>query len=199
VNTTDAVIIENTDEFNFYESLNLLDNERLNLDLIIENFKKLSIVNHPDKFVDDYEQAKHRFSYLCLSYYVLSDKSLKNSYDKYLKSELSENEIEKMKSEIDVLWEKAKQIADLKFKDFIFILKNEYNIISDMTAQTAVGMYYEALDLRNEKHSFELFLDPEDIKPKVSLLIESAIGFGVATGIITLIFFTFYIIALIKL
>lgn len=194
-----SLLFNDIDEFNFYESLNLLDYERSNQELISENFKKLSIINHPDKFVEEIETAKRRFSYLCLSYFVLSNPKLKAEYDKYLKAELKSGELDYLKSAIDNLQNEAETTADIKFKDFINILKNKHNLISDMTAQTAVGMYYEALDLRNEKNSFEIFLDPEDIKPKVSLIIESFIGFGITAGIVSFIFLILYIIAFIRL
>ena len=194
-----SIIFNDIDEFNFYESLNLLDYERANQELISENFKKLSIINHPDKFIEEIETVKLRFSYLCLSYFVLSNPKLKYEYDKYLKNELKSDEIDCFKSEIERLQNEAETTANIKFKDFINLLKNKHNLISDMTAQTAVGMYYEALDLRNEKNSFEIFLDPEDIKPKVSLIIESFIGFGITVGIVSIIFLIFYIIAIIRL
>jgi hypothetical protein len=187
------------DKYNFFEILNLIGFEKNNPDYITENFKQLSIVNHPDKFEYNKEEVEKRFYNICLSYLVLNDQKTRNMYLNYLSennNNFNEGEFEDIIKKYSV---ESEKLTKLRFKEFIYTLKNQYKIITDLTVQTALGLYYDYIEMKNENVDTELYIDPEEIKPKVSLLVEIFFSYFKIIGILLIVYIIFFLISYLRM
>ena len=140
------------DKYNFYEILNF-SNKINSIDLITDSFKKLSISNHPDKIDNELILSKKRFFFICLSYFSLKDIKTKNIYDKYLNNSINDTEIEILNNNIEKITNDLKKIVDSSYKEFIIFLRDELKLISSLTAQTAIGLYYDYLEIKQIRKS----------------------------------------------
>jgi len=188
-----------TDEYCFYETLNLINDEVDNINLINENFKKLSILYHPDRIETKKELSAERFFYICLAYLILQKDEYREAYNKHKKLNATDSDIELLNAAIADCSARAGKLTDLRFKDFIAVLKDEFNIISDITAQTAIGLYYEYLELKQDKNKIEILIDPEDVKPKLSLMADAAFTYLKLISALFILYFIFYAIALVRI
>lgn len=190
------------DKYCFFEILNLV-NQKFSTSDVEEQFKKYGSLSHPDKITTEKEIAQKRFFNICLAYFVLSDKTAANIYSEYRNSVHANSEYiappKQLEDMISELSEKALKITEKTFKNFIIYLKNDLKIISDLNAQTAIGLYYEFLEVEHDKKTFELYIDPEEIKPKVSLALDILFSYIKIISLILVVYAIFYIIAYIRL
>jgi len=189
------------DKYNFYEILNI-SNPCVNPALAEEQFKKYSIISHPDKFDSDKDVAVKRFLNICLAYLILNNNQTAEKYLNYRYSCNSEKKLElqidDLEEEIKLNTEKADKFSSMSFKEFVMYLKNELKIISVLNAQTAIGLHYEYLDFKFDKKTIDIYIDPEEIKPNVSLIYDILRTYIKIVGITLIIFTIFYIIGYIR-
>jgi len=185
-----------SDNYSFYKILNIVGEEINTKTLISENFKKLALANHPDFVAGDKKIITERFYNICLAYLFLNDEKLRILYDNDIKSD-EDNII--IDEGLKIYEQQAAKLATTKYKEFIQILKDELKLISELNAQTSLGLYYDFIEFLEDSKSFELYIDPEDIKPKISLLAEILIEFVKVTGIILIIYIAIYITAYIRI
>jgi len=186
------------DKYHFYEILNF-KNIVNSIDLITDSFKKLSISNHPDKIDTEPNLSKKRFFYICLSYFLLKDIKTKNIYDKYLNNLIDDNEIKILNDSIEKITNDLKDIINYSYKEFIIFLKDELKLISALTAQTAIGLYYDYLEIKEDATEPDLYIDPEEVKPKVTLFLEILLDYIKILGIIILLFFLSFLISYMRI